>query len=96
MPTQPQWPAVTETYADFDVTGWFGVVAMNGMSPAIIERVNRDINEVLAVPEVKERFATFALFAKPMSTPAFATFLTRQRSRWEQVLRDVGAPAISQ
>ena len=96
MPTQPDWPSVTETFAGFDVIGWFGVVAMNGISPAIIERVNRDINEVIVVPEVKEKFSTFALFPKPMSPSAFGTFLTRERNRWEQVLRDVNAPVVSQ
>lgn len=96
MPTLPSLPAVTETFPGFDVTGWFGVVAMNGTSAAIIERVNRDINEVIVIPEVKEKFATFALFSKPMPSAAFGTFLTRERNRWEQVLRDVGAPTVTQ
>jgi tripartite-type tricarboxylate transporter receptor subunit TctC len=96
LPTQPNWPAVTESYPGFTAIGWFGVVAMNGMSPAIIERVNRDIGSVITVPEVLEKFATFGLFSRPMAAADFGAFVMRERTRWEKVLRDVGAPIITQ
>lgn len=96
MQNQPNLPAVNEIFPGLDVTGWFGVVAASGVSPAIVDRVNRDINEVIVMPEVKDRFATFALFSKPMTPAAFGNFLGRERERWSAVLREVGAPTLTQ
>ncbi len=96
LPSQPGLPTVAESYPGFVVNGWFGVVAMSGMSPAIIDRVNRDIGSVIMAPEVVEKFATFALFSKPMAAADFGAFVNRERTRWEQVLRSVGAQPVTQ
>lgn len=96
MPNQPNLPTVNETFAGFDVVGWFGIVASTGTREAIIERVNHDVNEVIMIPEVREKFATFALFSKPMPPAGFGAFLQRERTRWSAVLREVGAPTVTQ
>lgn len=96
LTTHPNLPAVMETYPGFVVNGWFGVVALKDFSPALIERVNRDINSVIVNPEVVEKFKTFALFSKPMSAADFGAFLTRERTQWEQVLRAAGAQPMTQ
>ena len=93
---QPSLPAVAETYPDLVVNGWFGVFAPTGTSAKTIERVNRDIGTVIALPDVVSTMETMALFPRATSTPAFATFVTKERSRWEKALRDVGAQPIVQ
>lgn len=92
----PNVPTVAETFPGFVVNGWFGVVAINGMSPAIIDRVNRDIGTVILQPEVVEKFNTFALFPKPMPAADFGAFVAGERMRWEQVLRAAGVQPVSQ
>jgi tripartite-type tricarboxylate transporter receptor subunit TctC len=96
LTSQPNLPTVAETYPGFVVNGWFGVVALNSMSPAIIERVNRDIGTVIMAPEVVEKFTTFALFPKPMTATNFGAFVNGERTRWEQVLRAAGAQPMTQ
>jgi tripartite-type tricarboxylate transporter receptor subunit TctC len=39
-------------------TSWYGIFAPKGTSRAIIEKINRDVNAVLAMPDVKARGAT--------------------------------------
>ena len=52
-----QVPALAETLPGFDMVGWFAVVAPTGTPAAVIERVNRDVNALLADKEVAERIA---------------------------------------
>ena len=92
---QPGLPAVAETYPEMVVNGWFGMLALNGTSARTIERVNRDVATVLAMPEVIAAMEPLAMFAKPTSVAGFAAFLSKERSRWEKALRDVGAQPIT-
>ena len=48
------------------------------------------------LPDVVEKFETFALFSKPMPAGEYGAFLNAERPRWEQVLRDVGAQPVMQ
>jgi hypothetical protein len=41
--------------------GWFGVVAPRGTSNAAIERVNKDLGTVFALPDIVERFDTLGV-----------------------------------
>ena len=96
MSTQPDWPAVSETYPDMVVNGWFGVFAMTGMNPKIIDKVNRDVSAVIVQPDVMAQFAQLALFSRPLSTPAFTDYVASERTRWGNALHDVGAQPVVQ
>lgn len=80
-----------ESYPSVVVHGWFGITAPKGTPAPVIERVNRDIGTVLAMPEVVERLATLGLRPQAGSVAEFGTFLADERVRWEKALRDVGA-----
>lgn len=96
LPNQPAVPAVLESYPELVVNGWFGVLAINGTSAQTIERANRDINSVLAMPDVIERLEQLNIFPRSMTPAAFGTILAKERVRWEKALRDVGAQPITQ
>jgi tripartite-type tricarboxylate transporter receptor subunit TctC len=54
----PDLPTIAESgVPGYDVTNWFGVIAPAGTAPAIVTRLNRDLDNILRMPDVKERFA---------------------------------------
>ncbi|HSW16586.1 MAG TPA: tripartite tricarboxylate transporter substrate binding protein [Ramlibacter sp.] len=91
LPGRPQLASVAETYPAMVVNGWFGVVAPKGTPNAVVDKVQRDMATVLALPDVIERLDGFGVFPRPMSTAQFAAFWDQERQRWEQALKDVGA-----
>lgn len=94
LPKRPQLATVSETYPGLAVNGWFGIVAPAGTQARAIERVNRDIATVLALPDVIERLETLGVYPRPMDQTQFADFWRKERQRWEQVLRDIGAQPL--
>ena len=55
--TFPQVPTIAEQgVKDFEVVGWFGMFAPAKTPPAIIARLNRELDAIVRNPEVKERF----------------------------------------
>jgi tripartite-type tricarboxylate transporter receptor subunit TctC len=93
---RPQLPAAAETYPGLVINGWFGVVALRGTSQAAIDRVNKDLGTVLAMPDVIERLDTLGVYAKTMTPAQFGTYWSDERTRWEKVLKDVGAQPVLQ
>jgi tripartite-type tricarboxylate transporter receptor subunit TctC len=84
----PELPTLIEIgLADFEVSGWQGVLAPAKTPPAVIERLHREIAKVLANPEVRARLQ--AIGAEPIgSTPAaFRQYIRSEIDRWSLVAR---------
>jgi tripartite-type tricarboxylate transporter receptor subunit TctC len=86
----PDLPAVAETVPGFDVEVWFGVVAPAGVPRQVIGRLNADINAVLALPEVKNRFAEQGVRVMGGSPESFGAYLQAQTRRWARVVKEAG------
>ncbi len=77
--------------AGFDVSAWFGLAAPAGTPEAIINRINAETLQVLAIPEVREKL--FGLGMEPLGgTPAeFAAFIRSEIKRLGEVVKASGA-----
>lgn len=87
----PDVPTMAEAgFAAFEVSSWQGLLAPAGTPPAIVSKLQREIARVLALPEVRERFAAVA--AEPVaSTPAqFRAHIESEIARWTAVARRAG------
>jgi len=56
-PVYPDVPTVAETLPGFDVDLWIGIYAPAGLPPAVLAKLNGEINKVLAHPEMKAALA---------------------------------------
>jgi tripartite-type tricarboxylate transporter receptor subunit TctC len=83
-------PALAETYPGFDYSGWFAILAPAGTPKDVIAKVNRDVNQVLADPEVAQRLRDLGVVPEPGSTEALSEFLAAERSRWTKLVKDIG------
>jgi tripartite-type tricarboxylate transporter receptor subunit TctC len=66
----PELPTMSEAgVPDFDITVWFGLVAPAKTPAPIIERLNKEVVEILRTPTLKEKFIAAGIDITP-STPA--------------------------
>lgn len=71
-------------------TLWIGLFAPARTPPAIIARLNQEVQAALATPEVKERFAKLGADPLPMSVDAFKNFLAQEFKVSEQIVKAAG------
>ena len=82
--------AVAETLPGFSAVGWFALVAPAGTPAAIVSRVNRDINAVLAQPEIARRMRELGVFEGGGSPAELDAFMRAERARWRKVTLEAG------
>ena len=90
----PDLPTMAEAgLPGFEAQSWYGFLAPAGTPAAVVEQVNRDINESLRDPEVRERITRIAL--EPLgTTPAeFEQYLKADIVKWGRVVKASGAKA---
>ena len=88
----PDVPTVAESgVPGYEAYVWMGLMAPKGTPAVVIDRIYRDLKEVLATKDVKA-FMDTAGIEIVGSTPAeFATFFERERGKWARIIRDTGA-----
>lgn len=87
----PEVPSIGEFVPGYDASDWYGVGAPRNTPPDIIERLNREINLVLADPAIKMRMADLGMTVVPSPTPAdFAGFIAAETEKWGKVVRFSG------
>ena len=90
----PELPTVAESgLPGFDVAAWFGLYAPAATPKEIVARLNADVNRVLQLPEVKEKFAALGAESMPMGTEQFALHLRAEIAKFAKAIRDSGATA---
>ena len=91
VPGWEQVPALAEKLPGFEMIGWFALVAPAGTPAATIERVNRDVNGLLAEKEVADCIAAIGPQADgSMGIEEVAAFLRAESARWAAITREIG------
>jgi len=78
-PTLPQVPTTLESgFADSDYIFWNGMLAPAKTPPAIVERLYRETQKVLAMPAVQAKFAPLGIDPMPMSPKEFDALIRKE------------------
>jgi tripartite-type tricarboxylate transporter receptor subunit TctC len=87
----PEVPTVAESgLPGYDVVSWQGLLAPAGTDPAILDRLNRAANRVLALPEVAQQLNGQALEPVGGGAEVLAALLRADVARWPEVVRLAG------
>lgn len=87
----PDIPTLAEQgYPDFEASNWFGMFAPSKVPPELIRQVHAEVMRVLAIPEVRERFARDAVQMGTLSQAEFAAFVRAEAKKWGNVIRENG------
>jgi len=89
----PDVPTVQESgVPGFDVSSWNGLGVPAKTPRAIIERLNRALNEALAAPDVKQRFAEQAVDVFPSTPEAYRKHIAAEIAKWTRVIEVAKIP----
>ena len=89
LPTLPGVPTLTElpSFKGLVVESWTGVFAPKGTPAAITDRLNSEINAVLAMDEVRNKLAEGGALTGSGDRAAFARFIAAEQARFEQIVK---------
>lgn len=88
----PEIPTVAEAgLPKFEALAWNGVLVPAGTPVEIVQRLNREINAILATPEVKARLNNAGLEVVGGSPEAFKALIVAEAKKWSEVIRRTGA-----
>ena len=88
-PLIPELPVMSrDGLPQFVIPNWFGVAGPGGMAPALVQRLNAEINRAMLAPEVQRRFEENAMLRMGGSQADMIRQIALDRERWGQVIRD--------
>ena len=90
MVAGPTLPTVAEEsrIRSFDIFAWVGVFAPRGTPSDVVARLNHDINQALAQPEVRQQFVADGVEVVPMSVGQFDEFVRAEARRYAELLNE--------
>lgn len=86
----PKVPTVRESGLDYDVTGWNAIFAAKGVPDEAVKVMNAQLNEVLRMPDVKQRFLDLGTEAKGSTPEEMGAILRTDIDKWGKVIQQAG------
>jgi tripartite-type tricarboxylate transporter receptor subunit TctC len=83
----PEVPTVADSVPGFEASTWQGIGAPRNTPDEIVERLNKEINAVLADPKIRERLAELGSVPTPMSPADFRNLIAAETAKWGKVIR---------
>jgi tripartite-type tricarboxylate transporter receptor subunit TctC len=83
----PNIPAVGETVSGYEASSWQGVGAPRNTSGEIIDKLNREINVVLADPKMRKRLAELGGTVLGGTPAEFAKLIADETEKWAKVIK---------
>ena len=70
------------------MSNWIGVFGPAGMSPAIVAKINAEVQKIMRSPEIQKRLATEGAKFIPMDAEQFAAFQKSEMVKWAKTIKD--------
>ena len=88
----PDVPTVAELgYPGFDVSTWYGIFMPARTPAAVVDVVNRKVNELLATPDMKAAIQGQGAEALPMTSAQFSKVVADDVRKWKGIVEASGA-----
>lgn len=83
----PELEPVGRQLPGFESTAWFGLMAPASTPQPVVDRLNAEINRILADPEVTRTLISRGFEPQAMTPTAWGGFITRETARWGDLIR---------
>jgi tripartite-type tricarboxylate transporter receptor subunit TctC len=85
----PELPTIAESgLPGYEAVSWFGLFAPTGTPREVVNKVNADVQRVLADPDFREKFLAPNYFEPVGGSPAeFADYVKREAAKWKGVIQ---------
>lgn len=93
-PAMPEVPSTAELgFPKMQSTTWFALLAPKGTPVPILDRLNKELNGLLAEPELRKQLAEMGATPLGGDRQALADHLEQETRKWSQIVRDSGVQA---
>jgi tripartite-type tricarboxylate transporter receptor subunit TctC len=93
-PDLPEVPTLREAgFPNFPGNPWAGLMAPPRTPAAIVDKLNKTVNEILSAPESKASLARLNVLLRPMSAGEFAALIAKETPVWFEMVKESGATA---
>ena len=90
----PNVPTIAEAgLKGYDANNWYGFLAPARTPQPVIDKLNREMVKVLALPEVKEKLAGVGAEPVGNSPQEFAAVIRADVAKWKRIVQETGAKA---
>ena len=90
-PMLPDVPTVAEQgFAGFSAIQWWGLCAPAKTPEAVVARLNKALNDALALPDIQARLHEMAAEPTPVTPAQFGSFLKAEVIKWKKLVSDTG------
>ena len=87
----PEFPTVAESgFPDFEAILWLAILAPAGTPKEIVNRLNSEIVQSLAQPNVRDQVVKMGFEIVTNTPEQFATFLKEENVKWSRIVKDLG------
>lgn len=87
-PQLPEVPTMAEAgYKGVEMSAWYGIYMPAATPKAVIERVNAEVNKVIAMPETQARLSSIGADLTPMTPAQFKAFHDAENKRYGDLIR---------
>jgi len=84
----PDIPTMMEAgVADFDVTAWFGLLAPAGVPADIMTRLNREVVDILNMPDIQRQIRDMGAVPSPESPQAYRAVIIEEGRKSAELVR---------
>jgi len=87
MPDLPDVPAIAETIPGFEMAPWVGIILPAGVPKPIVDRLTKEILEVMKNPEAVKTFKEQQLAIMTLPGAQFTALIKKDSDKWEKVVK---------
>ena len=94
VPLLPEVPTIAESaLPGFETGTWYGIIAPAGTPAAVVERLNREVNRILLLPDVQEKLAAQGLEPAGNTPAEFSTMIRSEIAKYAKIVKAAGIKA---
>ena len=86
-PAAPNVPAISEIIPGYDVTTWAGLAVPAKTPPAIVEKLSRDVGEIMKIKEVNDRFVEIGFYPATSTGAEMRARVESDIAKWKQLVQ---------
>ena len=90
LPALPNLPTVRESGYDYEVSNWHGLMGPKGMPPAVVEKLNSEINKIIKDPDFSQKIAGEGLVPVGGTPERLLKLLNDEIANWAKVIERAG------
>jgi tripartite-type tricarboxylate transporter receptor subunit TctC len=88
QPLLPDVPTTDEVgLKNYDADNWWGLLAPAGTPPAVIAKLSKAVEDIMAMPETKKRFEEDSATVAYMPSEEFGKFMAQETVKWGDIIK---------